>query len=134
MQTSPFRPPPHYSPQIMVALGQPTDSTQEIVRAALAGAESIFRAGFSFARAGVMLLELQGREEAKQAELALTEEPGVARGGALMSAVDRLNDRYGRGTVAWGGGGRTQRAWAMRATRLTPAYTTNWADLPLARA
>lgn len=57
----------------------------------------------------------------------------------LMGAIDGLNDRYGRGTVAVASAGLPgksgdKRRFAMRQDLRTPNYTTNWHDLPTARA
>ena len=56
-----------------------------------------------------------------------------------MGAVDALNDRYGRSTVALASAGPVgsaseRRGWLMRQELRTPDYTTRWADLPTARA
>ena len=56
--------------------------------------------------------------------------------GRLMTALDSLNHRYGRGTVLMASAGLAgdHRTWAMRQERRTPGYTTCWADMPVARA
>ena len=53
-----------------------------------------------------------------------------------MTAMDSLNDRFGKGAVHLGGTGGTkaQRDWDMRQERKTPQYTTRFADIPIARA
>jgi DNA polymerase V len=55
---------------------------------------------------------------------------------ALMQALDHLNQRYGRGTLmlASSGASTKKKIWSMRQERLTPRYTTAWADMPVARA
>lgn len=57
-------------------------------------------------------------------------------GCGLMAALDRLNDRYGRGTVqlASAGVGGDARSWTMKQQWRTPRYTTRWEELPQARA
>ena len=67
-----------------------------LVNAAVTGIRAIYRPGFNFAKTGVMLLDLQDGD-IEQRELDL--EPESAAHGQLMSALDKLNDRYGRGTV-----------------------------------
>jgi DNA polymerase V len=59
--------------------------------------------------------------------------PGASR---LMATLDRLNDRYGRGTVQLASAdvGGAARSWAMKQQWRTPQYTTRWDDLPVARA
>jgi len=56
--------------------------------------------------------------------------PGSA---ALMAAVDRLNARFGRGAVFPAAVG-LERAWAQRAARRSPRYTTRVGELPVVRA
>ncbi len=53
-----------------------------------------------------------------------------------MGTLDKLNDRYGRGTlkVASEGLAGDKRAWAMRQERRTPHYTTNLNEIPVAKA
>jgi DNA polymerase V len=50
--------------------------------------------------------------------------------------MDRLNDRFGRGTVhpASAGVGGEARSWTMKQEWRTPQYTTNWDHLPTAAA
>ena len=54
----------------------------------------------------------------------------------LMRAVDLVNDRWGVGTMKVGSTkiGITPTAWEMRQQRRTPAYTTDWASMPMVRS
>jgi hypothetical protein len=54
----------------------------------------------------------------------------------LMSALDSINQRFGKGTMKMASAGLEgdRRAWSMKQERRTPAYTTCWADIPVARA
>ncbi|MHB1201456.1 MAG: DUF4113 domain-containing protein, partial [Polaromonas sp.] len=54
----------------------------------------------------------------------------------LMQALDALNQRFGRGTVALASAGLAgdQRVWSMKQERRTPGYTTDWDGLALVRA
>ena len=134
IHTSPFgRQDKQYSRSITVPLRRPTADSGAIVSTAVRGLRAIFKPGFNYAKAGVMLLDLQpGGIE--QAELEL-DDPGADRA-RLMSAVDSLNDRYGRSTVALASAGlvRGARRFDMKRERKTPEYTTRWADMPTARA
>lgn len=71
----------------------------------------------------------------QQGELALDEDKMPHRG-RLMTTLDGLNLRCGRGTVLMGSAGLAgeRRAWAMKQERRTPGYTTCWADMPVVRA
>ncbi len=137
IHTSPFRRDDvQYSRSVTMPLRRPTADTAALVTAAVRGLESIFKPGFKYAKAGVMLLDLQP-EDLGQGELEL--DPVCNDRGQLMSAIDRLNDRYGRSTIAPASAGlpgkaSAKRRFAMRQDLKTPNYTTSWDDLPLARA
>ena len=122
-----------------VPLRRPTSDSADITVAAVRGLQAIYRPGYRFAKAGVMLQNLQDAG-VEQGELELIDtqegEPGRGNRGALMGAIDGLNARYGRGAVALVSAGLTgnRRIWTMRQGLKTPNYTTCWADVPTARA
>jgi len=58
-------------------------------------------------------------------------EPPQATDTRLMTTLDKLNQRYGRGTVKVSTQG-AHTGWQMRQERKSPNYTTNWDTLPLA--
>ena len=137
IHTNPFRKhEKQYSRSITVPLRRPTADTAAIVGAAQRGLRAIYRVGFNLHKAGVILLDLQPAS-VLQHELALApvcSEPAASE--RLMTALDRVNDRYGRGTLALAssGIGGDARGWSMKQQLLTPQYTTRWSDLPVARA
>jgi DNA polymerase V len=134
IHTSPFRKDPQYSRSMVVPLRRPTADTAHIVAAALAGLKSIYRPRFKFAKAGVMLMELQP-DSVQQCELDLEGDDGRDRG-KLMSTLDTLNHRYGKGSVLMASAGLNgnKRAWSMKQERRTPGYTTRFEDIPVARS
>jgi DNA polymerase V len=134
IRTSPFRKDPQYSRSTTVPLRRPSADTAWIVAAALAGLRAIYRPGFKYAKAGVMLLELQS-DTVQQGELDLQDDAEQDRG-KLMFALDELNLRYGRGTLKMASAGLAgdKRAWSMKQERRTPGYTTCMADMPIVRA
>ena len=134
IRTSPFKPQaPQYGRSITVPLRLPSSDTLAIVSAALAGLERIYRSGYDYAKAGVMLLDLQpatqGQQELELGDTAVAHERRQSR---LMRALDAVNDRFGRGTLTLGSAGLCQepgRRWIMRQERRTPRYTTCWDEL-----
>ncbi|GAA4425733.1 Y-family DNA polymerase [Acidovorax lacteus] len=133
--TSPFRPPPHMHKSVVVPLRRPTADTRLLVDAALSGIRRVYEPGYRLAKAGVMLLDLSDAQ-AHQAELDLDADEARDRS-RLMQAMDKINGRYGKGTLHVGSTGATVRAgreWEMRQERRTPQYTTRWDDVPIARA
>ena len=134
VHTSPFRRhDKQYSRSITVPLRRPTADSGQLVGTAVRGLRAIFKPGFNYAKAGVMLLDLQaGDVDQKELEL---DGSSVDRS-ALMGALDTLNDRFGRSTVALASAGVAgdKRRFVMKRERKTPEYTTRWADMPTARA
>ena len=138
IRTSPFRKDPQYSRSIVVPLRRPTADTGAIVQATVLGLRAIYCHGFKYAKAGVMLLDLQP-DCIGQGELDLGDGDSledIADKARLMSALDAIYKRYGRGTMKMASAGLDgdRRVWSMRQERRTPAYTTNWADIPIVRA
>ena len=134
VHTSPFRRQDRqYSRSIIVPLRRPTADSAALVNTAVRGLRSIFKPGFNYAKAGVMLLELQdGKVEQHELEL---DDPGPGRI-ELMGTLDALNDRFGRRTVAIASVGISghRRHFEMKRERKTPEYTTRWSDMPVVRA
>lgn len=133
--TSPHRPGPRFSRSVVVPLVRPTCDTRQLVAAAIAGLRSIYQPGFELIKAGVILLDLVG-PQVQQAELDFAAQPPTRDQARLMSAMDAINRRYGKGAIHVGSTGqeKPERPWAMRQLRRTPLYTTSLDDVPLVRA
>lgn len=137
IRTSPFRDDKQFSQSVVVPLRRPNSDSVVLVDAALTGLRSIYRPGYKLAKAGVILLELQAAS-LEQFELALepdesNEAPERSR---LMDTLDKLNRRYGRGTVLLGSSGTLERSrnWVMKQERRTPRYTTRIGEVLVAAA
>ncbi len=108
----------------------PTDDSRLIIQAVQAGLKQVFREGFSYAKAQVMLLDLCRKNECTQ-DLFTPEQPMKTE--RLMSTLDAINNRWGRGTLHLGRIAKPVE-WAMRRELLSPAYTTRWSELMVAKA
>lgn len=71
----------------------------------------------------------------EQRELALETDDCDDRS-RLMTAMDALNRRYGRGTITMAGAGTGEmpRNWAMKQERRTPRYTTRIGEIPTGKS
>ncbi len=109
-----------------VKLDYPTNDTRKIEAKVKAAVAKLYRDGYSYAKAGVGIVELQDRSH-KQNDFF---NPGQSlKSEALMRCMDNINSRFGRNSThiaAQGMGGR----WAMNQNMLSPAYTTRWLDIP----
>ena len=91
----------------------------------------LYRPGFAYAKAGVMLTEIISASQ--RMPTLFDDSVGMARSKNLMHAVDSINQAYGRGTIRLAAEGIDQH-WKMRAGRRSPAFTTCLAEIPIARA
>lgn len=131
IQTNPFKPQlPQYSKGMTIKLPMATDDTLTLARFAAWGVSRLYRTGYNYKKAGTMLMALQPKE---QRQVTLFEDPEkIARRDRLNQAMDRLNSRFGRGTLALAGAG-TEGRWHMQRQHLSPRYTTCLDEIPIAR-
>lgn len=126
IRTNPFNERnPQYQQAIAVPLTQATSDTVRLTRAALWGLKRIYRPGFSYQKAGVMLMALHSANQT-QGVLFGTAHPGRTD---LMKVIDQANSRWGRGTLRLAAEG-VIKPWQMKRDRVSPAYTTRWEDMP----
>ncbi|MDZ7278805.1 translesion error-prone DNA polymerase V subunit UmuC [Pantoea eucrina] len=118
-----------YGNQAMRKLSTPTNDTRDIIRVAMEALDRIWLSGHRYMKAGVMLGDFFSQGVA---QLNLFDEfKPQANSEALMRVVDGIN-QSGKGKL-WFAGQGIQKAWAMKREMLSPAYTTRYSDLPVAK-
>ena len=143
ISTSPFRKNDlQHGPSVTVPLVRPSADTRVIVGTAVRAVQGMYRPGFNYAKAGVMLVDLRPQGQ-QQGELDLfgaagDESPGTARAdpSRLMDALDTLNRRFGRGAVTVASAQHQSRhgQHAGKQQRRSPRYTTRLEEIVTARA
>jgi DNA polymerase V len=126
IQNSPHDQAPYYCGQQMIALPSPTNSTQQITKAALWLLKRVYQPGVYYLKGGVMLMELVA-EGGQQRELFGFSQRD-SKNQRLMGMIDQVNAKYGRGTVKTGAEGVRQ-DWQMRRELMSPGYLNNWEEL-----
>ena len=117
--TNPFRTDlKQYRANRMVKLSNPTYSTMVLTKAALYGLKKIYKPGYQYKKAGVIIMGISPASE-RQLSLFSEEDP---RHHLLMKTIDRLNTTE-NGKVKFAGMdlGRT---WKMKQERLSNRYTS----------
>ncbi len=112
----------------VVRLGQPTADTGALIAAALGGLQLIYDADFAYKRAGIALVGLAS-EQAWQLSL-MHDASQLDKQATLMKSVDRLNAKYNTRLIRHGSEHIRRIDWHSKHERRSPAYTTNWHDLP----
>ena len=107
---------------------RPTSDTRDIGAAVMRIFESIWREGYGWRKAGVLLLDLGAPGQAPVSLFDIIDAPDDG----LMKAMDQINARYGRGTARLGLA-QKDGEWHMRRENLSPSFTTRWGDIPSAK-
>lgn len=134
LRTNHFNPAePVYSNSATARLPLATSYTPALISQAHACLEKIYRPGYRYRKVGLLVT---GLTPAHQTQLNLFQphpEETATRQQNLMQALDTINRRYGRNTLRLASVGISQ-DWKMRQANVSPHFTTQWQDLPLARA
>ncbi len=125
VRTSPFAVEPCYSNARTLHLSVATDYTGDLIRHAWSCLERIYLPGLKYQKAGVMLSEFTPRASR---QLSLFDEHIRERNYQMTRAMDRINQRYGRGVVGTAAEG-IQQSWKAQATMKSAHYTTQWEDI-----
>ena len=119
----------YYGNQASVTLMTPTNDSRDIIRAATEALGRIWLDGYRYMKAGVMLADFFS---SGVAQLNLFDDNRLrANSAALMAMIDSVN-HSGKGKI-WFAGQGIEKSWAMKREMLSPAYTTRYADLPVAK-
>ena len=119
-----------YSEGLVVPLPDPTDDTRLLASAATLGLGLIFKPGYQYKKAGIMLTLIS--DKAKRQQTLFDDPLQRAQSAKLMAAMDAINAEFGRDTVRTGANG-TDKRWAMRSENRSPRFTTRWDELPIAK-
>lgn len=105
-----------------------SDDTRLLSRIALQLLKSIWRPGYRYNKAGVMLCDFYDTKVYQG--LLFDDEVQSQRGSQLMQAIDHLNEQHANSIRFASQGIEEANSWRMRRRYLSPAYTTRWQDIP----
>lgn len=131
IKTNKHRPGDQHVEYCACTLDKPTDYTPLLVHHASNLLQKIFRSGHEYQKVGVLLSGLESKLN-QQGSLFEIVSPATQQQleseSRLMHVTDAINKKFGRGTVQYAGEGLGQ-PWKMKQERLSPRYTTDWAEL-----
>ncbi len=132
IMTNRFQDEPQYSASAAENFDSPTCHTSRVIRTALATLRKIFRPGFRYQKAGVMLLDICDATLIGQRRYLFEEiQRDTPTDHRLMAMIDNINDTFGRETVNFAAA--QSDTWRPRHHSQSPCYTTHWDDLPVVR-
>lgn len=117
----------YYKQAIIYTFAIPTDNTCQLASAISLVLPNIYQLGVNFYRCGVGALELTSNKF-YQADLFTPDNTNPV----LMQCLDKINNRYGQGSINIASAGQTEK-WNMKRHFLSPQYTSNWQHIPKIR-
>jgi DNA polymerase V len=128
IRTSPFSEEPKYSNTKTISLPSPTDDTMQLVSVGLWILKGIYKSGYKYQKAGVMLSNIVPAE-GQQIDL-FGFKPSVSKSDKLMSVMDEINRKMGKQTLRLASQGYKQ-PWAMKQEMKSQGFTTKWSELTI---
>ena len=130
IRTSPFQSRfGYYSNSKTIDFPIATNNSIEIVKAAISSLETIFKNGYRYQKAGVMLSRLSDSVDGKN----LFSSEKDKKINSLMKSIDNTNHRYGRSTLSLASAGVHKR-WNTRRQHYSKIDTTDFYCLPTIKA
>jgi DNA polymerase V len=130
VRTSPFqRSFSYYSNAKTIDFPIATNNSIETVKTAISILEKIFKNGYQYQKAGVMLTGLRNDDGGKNLFSSEKDE----KINSLMRSIDNTNYRYGRSTLSLASAG-VQKKWNMRRQYSSKIDTADFYCLPIIRA
>ncbi|MEI9535355.1 translesion error-prone DNA polymerase V subunit UmuC [Moellerella wisconsensis] len=129
VSTSHYSPGSMYSNRAIERLVYPSADTRDIINAAVRALNAIWRDGHQYHKAGIMLSDFTD-SKITQFDLFNEVQP-FKRSEELMRMLDDMN-RSGKFNIGFAGKG-CDPTWQMRRGMLSPEYTTNVNEIPIAK-
>lgn len=129
ISTSHYSNDPMYSNRAIERLIYPSADTRDIINASVRALNSIWQPGFRYHKAGIILGDLT-QSGIIQFDL-LSEKKPFKNSEKLMKTIDSMN-RSGKFNIGFAGKGFDS-SWQMRRGLLSPEYTTNINQIPIAK-
>ncbi len=127
IRTSPFnKNRKYYSNSISIDLPIATNNSIELVKTAIKGLTKIYKYGYFYQKAGVILSRL---EDANSSELNLLTPLMEKKSKTLMRAIDFTNAKYGRNAISIAQAGMNK-SWKMRKEHSSKIDTASFDLLP----
>ncbi|MEZ1317029.1 translesion error-prone DNA polymerase V subunit UmuC [Pseudomonas fluorescens] len=114
-----------YANGVVVELPYPTDDVRLLTKMAVDALDRVFRPGFNYSKAEVLLMNLCQPGEYTDDLFALSQPSESTR---VMAVLDQINGRWGRGTLR-AASVPSDPEWGMRRDLLSPSYTTKLNEL-----
>ena len=126
IKTNPFKNADcQYNPSQKIILDVPSNDSMEITRQALRVLKNIYKKGFNYKKAGVIVGDIVPQNSQQLSIFNYKDSYKIKN---VMSAVDHINQKMGKNKVRLAVQG-FDRKWRLKQEKLSPCYTTRFKDV-----
>ena len=116
---------PQYARNIVMHLPVPTNSTLELVKYGKEGLRKIFRNGYLYKKAGIIISDFVPEKEIQQN---LFDQTNRKKHADIMKVMDKLNLNFGKDKVRIATQGFST-GWHLRQEKLSARFTTRLSEI-----
>lgn len=129
VETNRFNPDkPQHNKSLSLNIPTATSSSAELIKYALHGLKQLYRPGYEYKKAGVIVTGIVPADQVQPDMFDTTDREKL---GQVSGAMDYINQKFGRNTISFAvQGTKDKRPWQTKADRRSPAFTTRWEELP----
>ena len=128
LMTNPYSSESRYFNMKTIQLPFPTSDTSKLIKHAHIGLNEIYRKGYQYKKAGIILRDLASDS---RAQMTLFDYKNKGQSKELMRVLDSINKRFGSDSARYAATGSAQnQKWKTVFKRRSPSYTTDWDQLP----
>jgi DNA polymerase V len=131
---------PQCNPSATISFDNPTSDTEMLLKAAGQTVRRLYRSGYRYKQAGVMLTDLIKSDMGQISLLNPESDTERALRDQRMALLDGINHRMGSGTIFYGAEGVRKRKslpstdrWRTRSQFKSPSYTTKWDEIAVVK-
>tara|TARA_B100000809_G_scaffold62501_1_gene59272 strand:- start:461 stop:1720 length:1260 start_codon:yes stop_codon:yes gene_type:complete len=118
-----------YGRSIVIKTDYPTNSSLDIVKYAIKGLKTIYKKGYQYKKAGVIVMSITPENE-KQLNMFTKENP---KHNDLMKVIDKMNSSIGKKKIKLACQD-LDRTWKMNQEKLSPRYSTKLDEVIIVKA
>ncbi|GAB1373093.1 Y-family DNA polymerase [Candidatus Kapaibacterium sp.] len=127
LRTNPFKDTPQYHNGCQIVMQVASDFTSELIEHAIRGLEQIYKPGYLYQKAGIMLSGIIPKSAIQDS---LFDSKNREQLQKATNALDKINLDYGAGSIFYASSG-VRKSWSMKRELKSPQYSTRWDEIPI---
>jgi len=117
---------------VKITFPEPTAYTPELIHYAKIAVNQLYKEGFVYRKAGVLLEGLVSEDVYQRDLFAKKNNESSEKQKTVMMMMDKMNKKLGHKAIRLAAEGM-DKPWIMKQDRCSPRYTTHWDEIPIVR-